>query len=458
MLARFKLLTYILIFLSIIGCDSESDTATYFGGKIINPKSDHVILYEREQAIDTFYLDKHNKFLSEINIAKEGIFIFRHGPEVQFMYLKPNDSVLIRLNTWDFDESLVFSGKGAKRNNVLIDCFLDSERDDKSFRKLYKLPSAKFRSKILALEQEKKDRLQELLMRFEKESEEFKTILEISLLYPVYRKLEGYPFYSDMKNATMNEKIDDDFYAHRKFVDYKKDSIMHYYAYRDYIVSYLYNTVLNNSGYQIYTDKFTNELLHAIDKHFNIEHTRNTLLRQTLISHFYRKSSCEVNKEAFKTFLKLTSNNEDVDLIKRLLNDTKKIERGKKLEDFVLTDLNDVGHSVKKLIKDKNIALYFWNSDYTSKEYLSSRINYFSDQYPNLEFIIININGKDKSHIKKLDIKSQYYIDTESEANEFLTSKFPRTILVDKNGVVVNAFASLSSKNFYNQVAGLAKN
>lgn len=459
MLARIKLLTYLLVFASLIGCNPDTeDTTTYFGGKIINPRAKYVVLFEKQEAIDTFYLDNHHKFLGKIENLKEGLFVFKHGPEHQYLYIEPKDSILIRLNTWDFDESLVFSGKGAKRNNVLIDCFLDAEKDDKFYRNLYSLSPTQFKNKVRALEKEKKARLKELLSRFEDESKEFKTLLKISLTYPVYRRLENYPLvHGEVKNEVMNEKIDEDFFDHRSFIDYEKDTIMYYSAYRDYIVSYLYN-MTNNSGHRIYSDKFTTELLHNIDKHFNSESTRNTLLRQTVISHFYRKSSCDVNNDAFDTFLQLTSNNEDVKLVKSLLNDTEKVDKGKKLESFQVTDHNGSQHPIKNIIKGKDVVLYFWNSKYTTKDYLYSKVNYLSKKYPNVKFIGIRIDGKRKDYIKKLDIKSQYYIDENSKANEFLTSKLPRTILINKKGIVLNAYASLSSQNIYNQVASLAKN
>ncbi|MFY0604218.1 MAG: hypothetical protein JXQ93_09720 [Flavobacteriaceae bacterium] len=459
MLARLKLFTYILILVSLFGCKPENkDTNTYFGGKIINPRGNFVVLLEKEIVVDTFYLDKQHKFLGKIQNLEPGLFLFKHGPEYQYLYLQPKDSILIRLNTWDFDESLVFSGIGAKRNNVLIDCFLDAEKDDKFFRNLYNLSPSQFKKKVRHLEKEKNKRLKELLSRFEEESDEYKNLLEIALTYPVYRKLENYPLaHRETKYEAMNEKIDDDFYAHRKLIDYNKDSIMFYSPYRDYMFSYLYN-IVNNTGREMYSDKFTTELLHTIDKHFHLEDTRNMLLRQTVISHFYRKSSCDVNNDAFDTFLKLTSNNDDVKLVKRLLNDTKKVVRGKKIENFEITDLNKTNHSIIDVIKGKDVAVYFWNPKFISKEYLFSKVNYLSKKYPNVQFIGVKIDGNQKDYIKKLDIKTQFYIDGTSEANKFLTSKLPRTILVNKKGIVVNSFASLSSQNIYNQVETLAKN
>ena len=120
-LLRFILLITITGFAS---CNSTSkNTATYFGGKIINPKSNFIVLYSMDKVIDTLYLGKDNKFLGKLDNANEGLYYFKHGNEKQYIYIEPKDSLMLRLNTWDFDESIVFAGKGAERNNILIDCF-----------------------------------------------------------------------------------------------------------------------------------------------------------------------------------------------------------------------------------------------------------------------------------------------------------------------------------------------
>jgi hypothetical protein len=124
-----KIFSFLPMLLLVVlnSCDSDKkETMTYFGGKIINPKSNNVVLYSMDKVIDTFYLDKENKFLGKLKNANEGLYYFFHGDENQYIYLEPKDSLMLRLNTWDFDESLVFAGEGAERNNVLIDCFIMS--------------------------------------------------------------------------------------------------------------------------------------------------------------------------------------------------------------------------------------------------------------------------------------------------------------------------------------------
>jgi hypothetical protein len=124
----------------------------------------------------------------------------------------------------------------------------------------------------------------------------------------------------------------------------------------------------------------------------------------------------------------------------------------------MITDYNKTQRSINKLINNKKSVLYFWNPKYMGKDFIASRIKYFSEKYPNLKFIGIKINGDNKDRIYKLDIKSQYYLESSSKANSFLTSQIPRTILINKKGVVINSYTSLSSRNIFKQIDRLANN
>ncbi|MGV6846346.1 MAG: hypothetical protein ACWA42_09515, partial [Lutibacter sp.] len=128
--------------LSLLGCAPSTElnkTATYFGGQIINPKSNYVLFLKDDAIIDTIKLDKRNHFLAKFNQLKEGLYTFKHGVEFQYIYLQPADSVLVRLNTWNFDESLVFTGKGSAKNEFLINLFLQNEKEDELMYRFFNL-------------------------------------------------------------------------------------------------------------------------------------------------------------------------------------------------------------------------------------------------------------------------------------------------------------------------------
>ena len=91
-----------------------------------------------------------------------------------------------------------------------------------------------------------------------------------------------------------------------------------------------------------------------------------------------------------------------------------------------------------------------------SKEFIGSRVKFLSNKHPSLKFIGVKINGDPKDLMKELNINSQFYLELDSKANYFLTSRMPRTILINKNGEVTNGFASIPSRKIFRQLESFA--
>ena len=455
MIKHFFALLLVSFFLS---CTSEKkESATYFGGKVINPKSRYVLLFQQDKELDTFYLDKNNKFLKKIKGTPQGLYYFKHGNEHQYIYLEPQDSLLFRLNTWDFDESLVFSGKGAERNNMLLDCFLEAEKENNKCYRYYKLSPINFKEKIDSLKKLKEEKFSKYLALHPEVSDDFKKVLKIALLYPIYTKFESYRMYHRHEKQqdvdTQMKQIH--FYSYRDSTDINIDRLMYYAPYYDYVSSYLYNEAFSKT--KNFSTDFTLNLLQTIHKKIQSEEVRNQMLYQIVISHFYKNSTCNQYDKVFYTFFKTNTNIEHKKNVQRLINDTKKEREGEKLSNFKVYDYNQEVLPIYDIIKNKKSLLLFWTKKQVSNEYLVSRINYLKRQFPTINFVLINIDYQDAipQKIAQLDIKSQFYIDKNSRANLFLTSKLTRTILVDYDGVILNSYASLSSNKLLYQLKEL---
>jgi len=460
MYKQLRFLVYILFTILLVSCGKDDKkTTTYFGGKIINPKSDKIILYANEIAIDTFLLNENNKFFAELKNIKEGLYYFIHGNENQYMYLEPKDSLLIRLNTWDFDESLVFAGKGADRNNILIDCFLETEKDDKLFYQYNKLNPKAFQSKIDSIKKIKYTTLQQYLENHPNETEGFEKILNVALTYPLYARIEKYPLvYSKKTDVNIFPELEKSFYNHRKNIEFNDSSLFYYPPYSYFIRNYLYNKTYSLGHPPLikeYTSKFTVDLLNTINSEISSETSRNAFLKQTVISHFYNKSSSDINGDTFDRYFELTTNEADKKEIQNLINDTKAIGINDKFPNFKITDYTNKEHDIKDVIKNKNVLLLFWNPNNVSEWYIKSRIEYLANKFQNIDFIQIKIHGELEKSIKNLDIKNQYYLNSNSEAFKYLSSKMPRSILVNKDGIVANGYASISSYNLNSYLKNL---
>lgn len=452
----------ILLLVILASCKESSErNDTFFGGKIINPKTKFVVLYAMDKVIDTLLLDAKNKFLGKFSSLNEGLYYFKHGDENQYIYLEPKDSLMLRLNTWDFDESLVYAGKGAERNNILIDIFIEDENLNSFCYGLNKLNPEAYQQKMDSITQVRLVTFKDYAEKHPNETANYFNILKVALTHPIYSRIERYP----INNRKLNKKeeyvqTNTDFYKYRESIRFNNDSLMYYTPYTRYIRNYLYNLTYSK-GYKPmkneFSSDFTVDLLNTIDKKINSEHSKNAFLKRTVLDHFYRKSSCNIYASTFETFFKLSTNATDKNLIQKLLDDNKTIGKGDEIKDFNIFDFTDKPLNIQDFTLNKNSVLLFWNKEYFSETFLSSRLPYLKRKFPKLNFAIVEIDGNSKHRIPKVDIKDQYYISTKNLKNNFLKSGMPRTILVNKNGIVENGYASIASQNFYNQLVNFTK-
>ena len=187
----------LLAWLTLFGCKNNSekgDSYVYCGGEISNPNNNFVVLTNPDEESDTIYLDNNNRVIKKFTLAKAGRYTFVHGGEYQRVLLEPSDSIMVRLNTIDFDESMVFTGEGARKNNYLIATFLKNETDNKKFmRMMWDMEPNKF-GEILNDDRDiKLKELKEFLSQKDY-SPLFKSIAESNINYDYYYNKELYPF------------------------------------------------------------------------------------------------------------------------------------------------------------------------------------------------------------------------------------------------------------------------
>ena len=448
---------FVILFIS---CNStNSSITTYFGGEILNPKSKHVLLLKDEKVVDTLLLDSNNRFLAEYNSLNEGLYTFKHGNEFQYIYFEPADSILIRLNTWDFDESLVFSGKGGTKNEFLINLFLQNEKEEKAMYSYFGLDEFEFQKKIDSLSSERNSIYASFSENENSISEGFKKLTTTAIQFPLYRLKEIYPYY--YKKA---HKLDDfpstskEFYSFRKTININEESLVSFYPYQNYVISYLYNLSFAEQNKNKSTEKITNSLLHSIAENIELEEFKNTLLKKIVINDFLKsESTCTINKNTLNIFLENCTNPEYIKQVKNLVNDSEIVVNKQPLRNFEIESFTNENITINDIIKNQNTVIYFWSSEYMSSDYLVTRIKYLEKKYPNILFVGINMQpsfedfNNDVAY-KQLDVTKQFKLTENSYAHSYLASKYPRTIIVNKNGVVENGFTYLDSRKLNSEL------
>ena len=230
----------ILVMTLLVACKGEEPVSKdmYFGGLIINPTSKFVVLYKKDVVIDTFFLDKNNKFGGKLVGAEKGLYVFKHPPENQIMYLEPGDSTLIRINTLDFDESLTFSGTGADKSNFLNKLYLLNQQNNDLILTYYKLAPSEFARKTDSIKDSRISQLEDWNRRSHF-SEEFLEIAKAAINYEYYHLRERYAFLIRKHSRETLDEFPQDFHDYRSEISFNEQRLEDYYVYLNLIDDYL---------------------------------------------------------------------------------------------------------------------------------------------------------------------------------------------------------------------------
>ena len=451
----------------LLGCKNSSNVDSdfvYFGGEIINPNNNYIVLNSPDEKSDTLFLNENNRFFKKLTAFEPGVYTFIHGGEYQRVLLEPKDSIMVRLNTIDFDESLVFTGEGARKNNYLISTFLENEVDNKKFmRMMWDMEPNKFEQ---ILNDDRKQKLLTLkkFLSQKKYSDLFKLIAEGNINYDYYYYKELYPFsYYGYNNLIHYKDLPEGFYDFRKEVDYNNEDLVGVIPYYRFLFYHFNNLALakyyENATHNVVFDKksaiYNLEKLRLMDSLISSENIKNYLLKFTTRDFIaVSEDSAEID-EILNSFLGKSTSEKDKNYIKRLVFSVNKLKSGNELPRIKLLTYDKTEVDMASLI-NKPTVIYFWSSNLPlllrNSHYKAKALK---SKFPELDFIAININDDDLSHWKNTVSKhefspqNEYHFQNPTEAmNQLAINSVNRSILVDANGKIINSNAMLFASEF----------
>lgn len=464
----------ILALSTLLGCKKDSqgmDDYAYFGGEIINPNNNYVVLNSPEKIADTLYLDGNNRFMHKLEHLKPGLYTFIHGGEYQRLLIEPKDSILMRLNTIDFDESMVFTGEGARKNNYLISMFLQNELDNKKFMNMmWDMEPKKFEQ---ALDSNRNAKLSELkgFLANKDYSPYFKSISESYINYDYYSYKELYPFsFYGYNNLIHFKDLPSNFYDFRKNVDYNNEDLMSVIPYSRFLfchfnnlaLSKFYQTATHNVVFDNQSVVYNLEKLQLMDSLIKNENIKNYLLKYTTRDFITISKDSSETKEILNSFLGKSTNVNDKIYMKELTTNVNNLKQGNKLPNIKLKSFNQTFVDSDSIIK-KPTVIYFWSSNFPmllrNSHYKAQTLK---SKYPEVDFIAININDDDKERwtntIKKFHFPtdSEYQFHDPTDAMEKLAiNSVNRSIFVDGDGHIVNSNAMIFTSEFEEELVRL---
>lgn len=444
----------------LISCSSSVKKNTVlFAGEIVNPSSEYVVLYKGSHIVDSAKLDKTNRFAFELESIEGGLYHFNHEPEVQYVYLEKGDSLLVRLNTQYFDESLVFSGTNEDVNNFLLELFLSDEEEERNIRANYfNLESEEFSEQIAKLRNEKLL----ILGTIQKESSLSQKAFDIaksSIDYTYYRYKEIYPFEHKRKlKEDVLHEVEDDFYSYRKNVNYNDKELTYLRPYYDFMKSHLgnlsYMTCKNKcknltdlGGNQLH---FNRHKLNVIDSLVVEKDLRDNLFRNVAFNYLLKEHDSPENHSVFiSDFQKVSSNNMHINEIENLYNGIQSMQPNGTIPAVNVISIIDSTTTLTDIARNNKTVFYFWSG--TNKNHYQNvfkRVNELSKTKPDYQFVGINIKTDKENWAGiidsyNLDTSKQYRSEDFKEISEKLILYPMNKCIITDDALIVNAFSNI---------------
>lgn len=463
----------VLTLSTLLGCKNDPNNEgnyAFFGGEIVNPNNNYVILNGLNNTSDTIYLDDNNRFMHKLEEVKSGIYTFLHGGEYQTVLLEPKDSIMLRLNTIDFDESLVFTGEGARKNNYLIASFIENEISNKQFMRMWEMEPKKFEQ---VLEENRKQKLEELqkFLGQNDYSDLFKTIAESNINYEYYYNKELYPFgYYGYNNLIHYKDLPENFYAFRSEIDYNSEKLRGvlpynrflFYHFNNLALAKYYKSATHNVVFDSQSIVYNLEKLHLMDSIISNENIKNHLLKLTTRDFVIVSKDSLETEEVFNSFLSKSTNDLDKTYIKDLISSVNRLRPGNPLPNIQLLNYDEKIVDIHSLI-NKPTVIYFWSSNLPlllrNSHY---KANALKAKYPEVDFIAININDDDDIHWKKILQQHNFshhsefhFLDPNEAMKQLVINSVNKSIFVNGDGTIINPNAMLFTSEFEDELVGV---
>ncbi|MFS4468194.1 transaldolase [Maribacter sp. 2210JD10-5] len=455
-----KILPFVLLII-FTGCSpsSEKTDTIYFAGEIVNPTSENVLLFKGNKVVDSAQLDGNNRFSFKLDNLENGLYHFNHAPEYQYVYLEKGDSLLLRLNTSDFDESLVFSGTNEEINNFLLELFLANEEEELDmYRTYYNLEAEAFSDQINLLRISKLKDLDNLKLESDF-SEEAYNMAKASINYTYYRYSEVYPFEHKRKlRETVLHELPKDFYGYRKNISYDNKSLNYLRPYYDFMKSHLgnlsYMTCSENCGIKGKVVKnqlhFNQHKLQVIDSLVVEKELRDNLFRNVAFNYLLKEHDAPENNKMFiENFQKVSENNMHIEEIENLYNGIRNIQPKKPLPNVKVISLDGQNLSLAEIAKNKNVIFYFWSAtDKNHYKNIFKRAAELQSGKTDYELIGINIRTEPKNwkglvQTYGLDPNKQFRATNFEELSEKLVLYPMNKCIIAKDTLIVDAFSNI---------------
>lgn len=442
--------------LILLSCSSEKQATQdlFLGGQILNPSSRIVTLYGGNRTVEVFELDDQLRFQKTFDSLPNGIYKLEHLPEYQSLLLEKGDSLWVRINATAFDESIVFSGKGASKNNFLMELVLKQEKENQYLSEKYSSDRESFSRLLDSLVLEKKklwigmDSLNTLSPVAQK-------VTQAAYIYPYATIRERYAL---LRGLQWTKEEDSLYFDYRKYLNYADNDLAFFDPYINYILNFINKKALvpGTSYFQVkQTTDFSIKRLEVLDQNIKGALLRNNLARAIAFEEILNFENHSQHDRFLQYYATVNSSPSYLAEVLDLHSDISRMEAAKPLPEILLQNAARDTISSSALAQGKNTVLYFW-SQTQMNHYRKSleQVTRFKKQYPAVRFIGIciqpfNTMVDEVQKILELNPADQFaLVNFENASKAWVLTLLNKAIIIDPKGKIIEGFGNFSDANF----------
>ena len=465
-----SILLLLLFFICSCKMDQNArvfDNQTVFvTGQIQNQINDKVVLSIGEERIVESI--QNGRFAIEMDLDKSVYAAFNHGDQLNYLFLRPGDSLNIVLDATGTTDALTFSGGRRLENQFLT--------EKKALRSSFQLNSTTVFNKppneFSNVVQTYQSGVADLLEKYTNQNQE---------MDPLFKKQQGYLTSYEMgsllldyplfKNDGLSESnLPSDYFDFLSDIELNNAVVQNTQEYTSFIRSYIARqtklaTSKNNIDQTYHPLAWTQSKIKVIENEVTLPNIRANMITESVEWHLYN-FACE-NIDSLISIFKSTNPDPEVALrINSFANRCQALRPGKIAPTFSGIDMDGNVFRSSSMV-GKNIYIDIWATwcGPCKKEtpYFEQLIKQYEDN-PNIAFISISFDeNKDAwdRYMKSKNLNGIQLISPKAfeskMANSYGIANIPRFILIDKNGKLINADAPLpSSKEIKSILAKLA--
>ena len=461
MFIKTSFIVFFLLFCYSCEFNQYNRSGIFFGGQIVNPSSREVTLYQGNKVVETLKLDKTIRFQKKFDSIVSGIYKLEHFPEFQTVLLEEKDSLWVRINAIAFDESIVFSGIGASKNNFLMELILKQKSESEYLSSKYASNSKTFNSILDSLLTEKK----QLWLKMDSVntlSPIAQKVTQAAYIYHYANIRERYALLRGMQWTLQEDSL---FFGFRKFLNYSDNDLAFFDPYINYILNFISQKSLKPSipyFKQKQTTDFNIERLKVLDQKIKGTLLRNNLARAIAFQEILTFENHLQHNRFLQYYATVNSSPVYLTEILALHSSINNMETNKPLPNIALQAVSRENVSSDSILNNKVTVIYFW-SQTQMNHYKNTleQVKYFQNKHPNIRFIGVCIQPFNSmvDQVQKMmetNPEDQFsIIDFEKASETWVLTLLNKAIILNFKGKIIDGFGNFSDLAFEKKLTKL---